>query len=750
MKKALLPILIAFAFANLTTAQSLSLFNIEVQDKQGVVLPLALTGGLNAPQVSEADFNFDGKNDIFIFDRIGNTLTLLLYDASLPSSLPYKQAPPELYNTFPILNDWALMRDFNGDNIPDIFTYNETTPDGIRVFKGKRTGNALSFERMRFPFRNVLSFPLASGNSTNLYVNNIDIPTIDDIDGDSDLDILAFEVGGGHVYYYRNQSIERNFQRDSLIFVLQDNCWGRFLDNGLIQTVKLGTRDTCASSFQGSGITTRHPGASITTLDLDGNGTKDALLGSITFPNLTALYNNSTAPQTAVMNQQDNRFPQNTESIDVPIFPAAYRADIGNDGKTDLVVSPSALGFNENKNSLWFYKNTGTNLLPRFELEKKSLFIENMIDLGSGCHPTLVDTDADGLLDLVVGNFSFYVTQNRRDARLFLYKNIGTAAVPRYKLIDDNWLNFSALSDIDVHNFAPSFGDLDGDGDLDLIVGEETGTLFFVENRSGANAPFTNFAPPIPFWKSMELGTAAKPQIIDLDRDGLPDIVSGSRNGTLKFFKNTGARTQPNFTSSPTIDTLGRVNLVPQNEFTAYAAPHFLDFGNRFLLFCGTQQGQVYVFDSITNIRDSFKLKNANYGNLRVHGSRLSPHVRNINTDGKLEMLVGNFRGGLMAFTTTFNTDGSVATKEVRQESGFNIYPNPASDALFIEKLNVSDELSALNFEIFNATGQLLLTKKLEAQTLQTLDISELPAGFFIFKIQEKGRKAQVLKFIKL
>ena len=42
----------------------------------------ALAGGLNNPQFSEGDLDFDGKNEIFIFDRTGNMILCYSFDQS--------------------------------------------------------------------------------------------------------------------------------------------------------------------------------------------------------------------------------------------------------------------------------------------------------------------------------------------------------------------------------------------------------------------------------------------------------------------------------------------------------------------------------------------------------------------------------------------------------------------------------------------------------------------------------------------
>ena len=148
----------------------------------------ATVGGMNALQFSEADFDRDGRQDVFAFDRIGN-VRMAFRNSINPKTTTFS---PQLTAKIPELNDWALMRDFNGDGAMDIFTFNDGAVGGIRVFKGKYINDSLNFERMNFAFAgNVISYPLSSGFKVNLYVNAVDIPAIDDIDGDGDLDILA-------------------------------------------------------------------------------------------------------------------------------------------------------------------------------------------------------------------------------------------------------------------------------------------------------------------------------------------------------------------------------------------------------------------------------------------------------------------------------------------------------------------------------------------------------------------------------
>jgi hypothetical protein len=702
----------------------------------------ATVGGMNAPMLSEADFDRNGRQDVFAFDRIGNVRMAFLSNATTPKSPVFN---PQFTSKIPDLNDWALMRDFDGDGAADIFTYNDGPVSGIRIFKGKYVGDTLNFNRMNFAFpSNILSYPSATGFKLNLYVNSVDIPAIDDIDGDGDLDILAFEVGGGHVFWYKNLSVERGFQRDSLIFQREDDCWGKFYDNGFQPSVKLGTATTCATNLRdGGGVTAslRHPGATIATFDADNDGDKDALLGSVSFANISFLKNDGTRTD-AFVGSQENSFPANTEGVNLPVFPAAFFGDWNGDGLKDVAVTTVSTNLLETKNVNWLYKNVGTNALPRFELAQKNYLVGEMVDMGAGANPAFVDTNNDGLLDLVVGNTASYLAGNNREAQLNLYRNTGTANSPNFQLIDSNWLNLRALSNIDINNFAPTFGDLDGDGDQDLLIGEETGTVFFVENKSGVNG-LLQMGTPVPFWKSMQVGSAPKLQIVDLDRDGLPDVVVGTKNGILRFFRNKGTRTAPDFNPQANSTRLGGVDVSEVGDPAGFAAPFFVDFKGKWTLFCGSANGKMRIYDSITNnVYGDYRLINSDYGKLR-DGWRTTPAIGNlIGSDSKLEMLMGNLRGGLSAYKISYNLDGTTPTQNVDDQSFASIFPNPTKGVLTI-KTNENFDL-----KLMNCLGQIIKIEK-NAPPQYLLDLNGFLNGFYLLELTKTNGEKQILKVIK-
>ena len=283
----------------------------------------ALIGGLIAPQFSEVDLNNDGIQDLYIFDKAGN-VSLTFVNQGAANQVDYVYAP--FYEQFfPELNDWVLLRDYNGDGIQDIFSYSDMPGlDGVIVYTGKLVANTIQFERHDFthiiPF-NVIPFP-SGGSHTQVYITAQDYPAIDDIDGDGDLDILTFALGGGHVYLYDNQSVEMGYGADSLIFELEDDCWGRFYESGISVEIDLSDDiDICSNGFHDDDneAEIRHAGSTLLTFDNDEDGDKEVLLGDISFNNLNLLTNNGTVDQ-AFMTEQDVAFPSYNVPGDISIF----------------------------------------------------------------------------------------------------------------------------------------------------------------------------------------------------------------------------------------------------------------------------------------------------------------------------------------------------------------------------------------------------------------------------------------------
>ncbi|MEE2931131.1 MAG: VCBS repeat-containing protein, partial [Bacteroidota bacterium] len=95
--------------------------------KEGIIkYSKAWSGGINNAQFSEIDLNLDGEKDLVIFDRTGNKLTPFIYNNG-----EYIFAP--IYrNFFPKLHDWVILADYNCDGKNDIYTY---STGGFAIYK---------------------------------------------------------------------------------------------------------------------------------------------------------------------------------------------------------------------------------------------------------------------------------------------------------------------------------------------------------------------------------------------------------------------------------------------------------------------------------------------------------------------------------------------------------------------------------------------------------------------------------------
>lgn len=148
-------------------------------------------------------------------------------------------------------------------------------------------------------------------------------------------------------------------------------------------------------------------------------------------------------------------------------------------------------------------------------------------DYGSYSAPAFADLNGDGVKEVIIGSLdgTLQVLQGRD----FGYAPVSGFANP--------------FSGIDVGNLSmPAFGDVDGDGDADLVVGRVTGTLVYYRNggfgtegafnlRSGAASPFDGISS----------GTGNAATLFDMDGDGDDDMVLGGTDGVLSFYRNGSA-----------------------------------------------------------------------------------------------------------------------------------------------------------------------------------------------------------------
>jgi Secretion system C-terminal sorting domain/FG-GAP-like repeat len=752
-------LLLTFTFLANTTAQMPHFERLNIPfSKNGTPYKSPLAGGINSAQPSPADLNNDGVLDLVIFDRVGDVISTYINKGTVGES-DYEYAP-EYACFFPKCVNWMLLRDYDGDGAADIFCNSlMISSQDVQVFKGYFENNILKFKPFFFTYTGcALCNPLdiyypdeVPGFFNNLPIANSDLPSIHDIDGDGDLDILTFEASvGGHVWLIENKSVEMGFGRDSLKYELVDRCWGRFYESGLLacENSLSPSSDSCSNGFAGPmAVDDRdgaHPGSTVTNYDQDGDGDQEIILGDISFACLNMMTNGGNA-NTAWMNAQDTHFPSYNTGVELTNFPAAFIFDVNNDGVEDLIACPNSKNIIEDQKNVWFYENTGSNTDHVFELKNKSLFTGEMVDMGSGSHPVFVDVNQDGLLDIVAGNNGFYTPGQSTNARLYLFLNVGSSDAPSFDLVDSDWAGLSQFAP-DNYEFTPSFGDLDGDGDLDMLVGCESGYLFSYENTAGVGNQMQMQYDANPFWVTLDVGKSSAPTMFDLDNDGLLDLIIGERQGNLNFFKNTGTIFNPTFSSLPTIDNLGKINTRVFPESIGYSNATVIQTTDGQTLVAGTLVGRLEAYKSLGATADSFPVISELWGGLDV-GARSQAAIADINNDGILDILVGNNRGGLSLFSNVLIdcTDFSADTQNI-QNNGFkaNIIPNPAHDVVKVTFDNQKND--KIKWRVFNLLGQFIVEGNTTANYFN-FNVIDWKSGLYLLEIN-KNEEVIVAKLV--
>jgi len=279
--------------------------------------------------------------------------------------------------------------------------------------------------------------------------------------------------------------------------------------------------------------------ASIRFADIDADGDPDMFLGGSEH---VSHYRNDGTASTPVWT-----FVTDSYGIGVPYDGGMmhYVVAFGDlDGNNTLdVVAGHELGW------LISFRNTGTPSAASWEL-----WVDGMLPLDycGFANPALTDIDNDGDLDMILGLASPSVN----DAHFVFLRNDGTRAAPLWTYvtgdfggIDEEWA---------LGSKAPTFVDIDGDGDQDLFIGagpffgQQDGTVYFYENTgTPAVAVFTLITNTYlgivsPYYSQMA------PAFADIDGDSDPDffmaISSYDNQGQVHFYRNDGNATSPVWT----------------------------------------------------------------------------------------------------------------------------------------------------------------------------------------------------------
>lgn len=708
-------ILSFFLFQNVNAQIFFDQSNSIQVSKNGVYLPLAWTGGLNAPQFSEVDINQDGYIDIVAFDRDAEFYIPFVLNPFVPPSQYAYEYIPKFNDILVKAEHWSLFRDINMDGKKDLLV---SSNPGILYYKNTSTPHNPSFT-----FVEELQTKRGAGY-IKTHIVNTDIPLIEDIDFDGDIDIATFSQLGSHIELNENTSTTTG----EYDFELTDRCWGNFAESALTNDVTLSDSSCLGLSSHDKLAEPLHSGSTIAGYDLDNDGDFEVFIGDVSFNNIVQLTNSPLNGEDHMTSKIVN-YPT-INPINIQVFPAVYFVDFDKDGIKDMLVSPNSGNASESQNSVWFYKNNGSNALPNFVFNKTNAFQDQMIDLGRYSKIRLFDYNNDNLMDIVVSGGQT-LTSSGIESTVSLYENTGTVNNPKFSLATDNFANLASLN-LGVH-LCPSFGDLDNDGKQDMIIGKNNGTLNYFKNESNSGNPW-NFTPSSGLVAGIDVGYNATPTLFDINQDGKIDLLIGSREGKITYYENTGSITNPNFTF--VTDQLGNIQI-----FSPFAQG-FLDIniikeGGNVIIYAGSSILGINRIENITgNLTGTFTITDSNVHNLD-YIKHSSPALYDFNNDGYQDMLVGNIRGGVEYFRGI--DELNISTPEYTEEQT-RIYPNPSTNSITIE--------SKINWEkytIYSVQGQIVKQR----QTIPSnIDISMLDKGQYFIKVSNSSNQ-ETLSFIK-
>ena len=245
--------------------------------------------------------------------------------------------------------------------------------------------------------------------------------------------------------------------------------------------------------------------------------------------------------------------------------------------------------------------------------------------------------------------------------------------------------------------------------------------MHFLINNGG------NFSINTPNFENIDVGYFATPQIIDVNRDGLNDLIIGNKKGTISYFENMGTQTSPIFNNE--ISNWGGIDVDSSLTQNGFSSPMLIDINGEYFLFVGSYSGKTYLYNNIDgNLNGTFTELNSINNNV-WEGGKNCVTVGDINNDNLVDLLIGNQSGGL----ALFKGDTSIYNSNSNDINIINVFPNPSSDYIYIN--NPKKRLIV----VFNSLGKIELTSRNEK-----IDIQKLSPGLYYVRNEN-----QFSKFIK-
>ncbi len=690
-------------------------------------LPNAWAGGLNSCQFNTLLLNDDARPDLVVFDRTTDKISTFLAATDASGAFVWQYAP-QYEQQFPTLINWLVLVDYDGDGRKDLFA---SAPSGVQVWRNVSASGALRWQLIASPI-----YQEGLSGRTNLYIAGLDTPVIQDYDGDGDVDIVAFDVGGDIAVYYQNMSRERTstVAPVGLDFKRTGFCWGNF-QKSFCNDFQFGTN--CNADGGRIGVPNARPlhsGNSISLFDIDGDGLKELLFGYVTCPNVAVLYNRTANSAKADFYKFDVDFPAKNP-VRLPAFAATFFEDVDGDGRTDLLASPSVYSNDGNafdfRASNLLYRNAGTNARPDFQYLRSDFLQADMIDLGENAVPALADLDGDGDLDLLVGHSGTLGAKGFR-AGLWQFENRGTPTSPAFTLITTDYLGLTQSDSLT--NLRPVFADLDGNGSTDLVLtGSGAGgpVIQWWPNGADKNAPVQysrSAMKPLTVPNSVGYSSTDAITFTDVDGDGKPDLLIGGSAGNISYLRNAGTLPAPAFQLQTDAYAGFGINLLERNPSLAMLD---VNADGRAELLVATRAGRFKLYRPAAQPTQPGTLLDT-LGTLGYPGIGLAVAAGDLTADGLPDLIVGTASGGLRYIR---NTSEKTTVLAVENPEVTWVFPNPTDRFVTIRPPHAG------RVEVVSLDGRRVMASQLvTGQTDAQLDLGTLPGGVYLLRLTAEDK----------
>lgn len=604
------------------------------------------SGGFNNPEHQFIDIDADNDLDLFFINSDGTFGYLLNTGDSTTPDFKFTDEPiPGLF-----FRDWFYFVDIDNDNDFDYLTANSNV---ISLYKNNGSAYSPSFK--------IFADTLRDNDGNIIFAEFGSNPVLADIDSDNDYDLFLGNTAGT-VTFYENIGNAENFS-----FKFITNFWQNILIIGTEKENK-----------------SKHGASSLEFFDFENDGDLDLLWGDFFSNSLYFLLNSGTptSPQISLFSVV---FPINSDSVNTRGFNMPRVADIDGDLDNDLFVS--VLYDPTVEQSIIYYLNTGTP--QQTILSKQTDDYLYTLDVGNNSHTSFVDIDGDYDVDLLIGSL------NNPNGSIWFFENIGNNEQPEFQFITKTFSNIT--SDLSV---VPSFGDLDSDGDLDLLIGRFDGKIEYYQNignQSNYNFVSLGFLTDNTS-TAIDVGASSTPFLYDFDNDNDLDLICGAFNGRIFFYRNIGNSLNFIFESV--------LNFFQGIDVGDNSTPTIFDFNNdgKSDLFSGNREGKIFYYKNIgDNFTPIWQLTLFEFENI-TFGGYAQITFNDIDSDTDPDIFIGNVKGGIYFYKNTFVNSIEINTeKTVENDLIIETFPNPFNSNLQIF-LSVNT-FGFVSIDVYNILG---------------------------------------------